>query len=340
MLKSKRSIIITAALALGALVLLAGATVLLRSFVKGSEPCYIYVDADDTPDSVCHKLCAADARGMWAFKAMSQVGKYADHVHRGRYDVGSGQNVVSAFRRLRGGMQTPVDVVIPMVNTKVDLAQFLARTLEPDTAQWLALFADSALLSELGANEATLMTLFIPNTYEEYWTVKPEAFLKKMKREHDAFWTDSRRQQAAALGLSPDEVYTLASIVEKETAHGPEKPRVAGMYWNRLQKGMRLCADPTVKFALGDFSLRRILHGHLKVKSPYNTYLNEGLPPGPICLPSLESIKAVLNLEHNDYLFMCASEQFNGQHNFATTDTEHMENARRYAQALNERGIQ
>ena len=175
--------------------------------------------------------------------------------------------------------------------------------------------------------------------YELYWTLQPKALLERMNKEAQKFWNDKRVLEAKQLGLTPDEVMTVASIVEQETAYNPEKPMVAGMYLNRLNQKMPLQADPTVKFALGDFALRRILHEHLRVNSPYNTYKVKGLPPGPICIPSVESINAVLHRANHNYLYMCAKEDFSGSHNFATTYAEHQKNATKYAAALNARGI-
>ena len=203
----------------------------------------------------------------------------------------------------------------------------------------MAAFTDKALLGELGADTATAAALFVPNTYEVYWNIAPADLLRRMKKEFDAFWTADRRALAAQMELSPFEVATLASIVEKESANAAERPAIAGMYLNRLRQGMKLQADPTVKFALGNFGLRRILHEHLTVDNPYNTYRYEGLPPGPICIPSPGAIDAVLHYARHSYLYMCAKEDFSGTHNFAVTYEEHLANARRYAEALDRRGI-
>ena len=172
-----------------------------------------------------------------------------------------------------------------------------------------------------------------------YWNVSLDGLMQRMKREHDAYWNADRKQKAAAQGLTPNEVATLASIIDEETANNAEKPMIAGMYLNRLKRGMLLQADPTVKYALKDFTLQRILNRHLEVESPYNTYKYAGLMPGPIRVPSVQAIEAVLNPAQHDYLYMCAKEDFSGTHNFARTLSEHMQNARRYQQALNKLGI-
>lgn len=194
-------------------------------------------------------------------------------------------------------------------------------------------------LKDWGVTPETAACLFIPNTYEVYWDITPAKLLQRMKREHDAYWTENRKKLAEKAGLTTNEVYTLASIVEQESANEKERPMIAGMYLNRLRQGMKLQADPTVKFALGNFGLRRILHEHLIVDSPYNTYQHEGLPVGPICIPSQNAIESVLHYAPHDYLYMCAKEDFSGTHNFAKTYAEHLMNARKYTDALNKRGI-
>jgi UPF0755 protein len=210
------------------------------------------------------------------------------------------------------------------------------------------MFDQEALLEKLnnqgvcksfGFDNNTIMCMFIPNTYEVYWTISITQFLERMKKEHERFWTSERLNKARELSLSPVEVSILASIVEEETAAYSEYPIVAGLYINRLRKGWLLQADPTVKFAVGDFELRRILNFHLETDSPYNTYKNPGLPPGPIRIPSIAGIDAVLNYTHHNYLFMVAKEDFSGRHNFAVTLSEHNRFAEKYRAALNRNNI-
>lgn len=310
------------------------------SFSAKSGESYVYIDNDDTPDSVYAKLEAnCQPRQLVGLKICGALLNYKEHIHSGRYATGNGISTVGLIRNLRGGHQEPVTLVIPVVHTINDLAKKLELCLQADSTQWMNTILDPKMLQSMEVDTATAICLFLPNSYEVYWDIAPEKLLQRMKKEHDAFWTETNVAKANAAGLTPDEVYTLASIVEQESANEAERPIIAGMYLNRLHKGMRLQADPTVKFALGDFGLRRILHAHLTVDSPYNTYKYEGLPPGPICIPSLNAINAVLNYAHHDYLYMCAKEDFSGSHNFAVTYSEHMANARRYAEALNERGI-
>ena len=199
--------------------------------------------------------------------------------------------------------------------------------------------ADEGVCERLGYSTQTVPALFIPNSYEVYWTIGVDELLARMKREHDAFWTAERRAKAERWGLSELEVSTLASIVESETADDGEKPMIAGLYYRRLKSGMLLQADPTVIFGIGDFSIRRVLNRHLAYDSPYNTYIYRGLPPGPIRVPSVVGLEAVLNLVEHDFVYMCAKEDFSGTHNFARTAAEHQANARKYIDALNRRGI-
>jgi len=315
------------------LAILVTSGILLSSAYDGSDDAYVYLKKGDDAKQ---KLSDSGVRST-GFGLLQAVLGY--HVRPGRYAVEKGDNILSIFRRMRNGMQEPVDLTIPSVRTLNDLASFLGEHLMTDSAEFAKDFADSVFAAKYGYTPQTLPALFIPNTYEVYWNISIDDFMQRMKRENDAFWTKERDQKARKAGFTHEEVITIASIVDEETANNAEKPMVAGMYIKRLQIGMPLQADPTVKFAVGDFSLRRILHEHLKADSPYNTYLYEGLPPGPIRIPSIAGIDAVLNYVQHDYIYMCAKEDFSGTHNFAATYIEHMRNARRYAKALDERGI-
>lgn len=275
------------------------------------------------------------------FNTLAGLTGYYDHIRPGRYDIGSGASTLEVFRALRNGSETPLNVTIPLVRTIDDLTEFLGKELEPSAADFQRALTDSASLKKLGLTAENAISLFIPNTYELYWSTSAEAFVERMKHENDAFWTKERTDCIGAITptATKADAITLASIVEQETQYAPERPNVAGMYINRLHQHMPLQADPTVKFALGDFTIRRITGEHLKVESPYNTYRVEGLPPGPICIPSVSSIEAVLHYAHHNYLYMCAKEDFSGSHNFAATYSEHMANAARYREALDKRNI-
>lgn len=300
----------------------------------------IYVDDDDNRDSIYNKIeQVAKPRQMIGFRLLSNI-VGLKKIHAGCYSVSGGVNTLSLFRNIRGGRQTPVKLTIPNVRTLKDLSARLSMQLQMDSTQLLKVLSDEAVCEKYGYDTATIGCLFIPNTYEVFWNISPVDLLKRMKKESDAFWTPSRMAEAKQAKLTPNEVIIMASIVDQETANDAERPMVAGMYLNRLHSGMKLQADPTVKFALKQFALKRILHEHLTVDSPYNTYKYEGLPPGPIAIPSMNSIEAVLHYAHHDYMYMCAKDDFSGTHNFAKTYEEHLVNAKKYAQALNERGIQ
>jgi UPF0755 protein len=240
---------------------------------------------------------------------------------------------------LRGGKQTPLKMTIQNVRTIEQMCGRVAAKLAFDSLQ-LVNYIQSGFDTLAGTRSETRLTRFIPNTYEFYWTVSPQEFCQRMLKEYDKFWTAEKIDKANALGLSQDEVYTLASIIEKETNYNPEKTRMAGVYLNRIERGIPLQADPTVVFAVGDFEIRRVLLGHLEVDSPYNTYKHQGLPPGPIFMPGIASIEAVLNKENHDYLYFCARPTEEGAgHAFAKTLSAHNVNARRYQNWLNQQGI-
>ncbi|MFK7900034.1 MAG: endolytic transglycosylase MltG [Cyclobacteriaceae bacterium] len=274
-----------------------------------------------------------------SFSFISKILKYQENVKPGRYVIERDMNNWKAVRKLRAGNQDPLKLTFNNVRKKEDLAGKLAKNLMIDSLSILSLLADQEVLTKYGFNEQNILGMFIPNSYEMYWTVSGEQVLKKMHTEYNAFWTTARKNQAAKIGLSPKEVSTLASIVEAETAQNDERPRVAGVYINRLKRDMLLQADPTVKYAVGDFMLKRILFKHLKVDSPYNTYKYKGLPPGPINCPSVPSLKAVLNYEKHSYIYFCAREDFSGYHNFAKNGSEHNRNRDKYIKALNAAGI-
>ena len=301
---------------------------------------YLYVDDDDTFDSICVKLERdLGARSLSGFKLLGACTSYKEHIHTGAYRFSNAHHTLRIFKDLRAGHQTPVKLVVPSVRTLPQLIARVAPQIMADSAQLQQLLDDSVYVNKLGFNKQTLPALFIPNTYEVYWNMNAQAFVRRMQREYEVFWNKARREKAHSLKLDPVEVSVLASIVEEETANNAEKPRVAGLYLNRLKRGIPLQADPTIKFSLQDFGLRRILFKHLEVESPYNTYKHVGLPPGPIRIPSIVGLNSVLNREEHNYIYMCAKEDFSGTHNFARTLSQHNANARRYQQALNKRKI-
>ncbi len=274
-----------------------------------------------------------------SFSFVAKVLDYQEAVKPGVYLLKSGMSNLDAVRMLRAGAQVPVNVTFNNVRLKNELAEKITANTGIKPSDFEALLSDEAFLEQYNLNADNSMTVFLPNTYEVYWTITAEELFDKMYKAHQSFWTAERKQKAEALNLNPVQVSILASIVQAETIMSDERAKVAGLYLNRLGKDMYLQADPTVKYALGDFAIQRILTKDTRVKSPYNTYINRGLPPGPINLPSLASINSVLNYEKHDYLYMCAREDFSGYHSFAKTLTEHNRNASKLHRALNQRRI-
>lgn len=299
-----------------------------------SKPTFIYIDENDNTDSVLVKLeTQLNASTLTGFKMLIRLNGYT--VRTGAYRLAAEQNTLTAYRLLSHGRQTPVKLIVPSVRTIGQLSRTVARQIMADSASISTLLTDSLYCDSLGYTRETIASLFLPNTYEVYWNMTAQGFIARMQKEYARFWDKNRRAKASEIGLTPTEVSTLASIVEEETANRSEKPTIAGLYLNRLRIGMPLQADPTVKFALQDFGLKRILYKHLETESAYNTYKHPGLPPGPIRIPSIEGIESVLNYAPHNYLYMCAKEDFSGTHNFAATLAEHQVNARRYQAALN-----
>ncbi len=321
-------------------ILLLGYYFFMDSFSKVEETTYVYIDDNDNIDSVCAKLSPiANAHAMMAFQTMARHGGYAEKIRTGRYAIVHGENTITIYRHLKNGHQEPVMLTIPESRTTDRLAGALGKKLMMDSTALAICLKDNDFCQRWGYDTTTIACIFVPNTYEVYWNTTIEHLMERMQKEHQRFWNTERQAKAQAIGLSPNEVCTMASIIDEETANNAEKPMIAGMYLNRLKTGMPLQADPTIKFAMQDFALRRIYHDMLTYNSPYNTYQNIGLPPGPIKIASVAGIDAVLNRVNHDYLYMCAKEDFSGTHNFAKTYSEHLKNAAKYSKALNERGI-
>lgn len=266
-----------------------------------------------------------------------QVSKYADYpqkVKAGKYKVSNDMSLYHLVKMLRSGRQSPVNLVITKLRTKEDFAKKISDNFEIDSSSVMDFLNNNELLSHYDVDTNTVMTDVIPNTYTYTWNTPMKNIFKKLYAENQKFWNDDRKEKANRLNLTPTQVYTLASIVEEETNKNEDKGKIASVYINRLKKGMKLAADPTVKFAMQNFGLKRIYHKHLEFPSPYNTYLNSGLPPGPICTPSIKTIDAVLNSPQTDYLFFVARPDFSGLSNFATNYQQHQVYAKAYQQAL------
>lgn len=270
---------------------------------------------------------------------VAEFKNFPSHIHPGKYAVPNKINNNKLINILRSGSQVPIQITFNNIRTLKELSEVLSPQIEPTDSAILSAFESEELINELGLSKETFPSIFLPNTYEVYWSITPEQLVMRMYKEYEKFWTDDRKIKAARLGMTTFEVTTLSTIVDEETYYNSEKPIVAGLYLNRLKKGIPLQADPTIKFVIGDFTVKRILNRHLKIESPYNTYKVKGLPPGPITLPSIKGIDAVLNRNENNYIYMCAKDDFSGYHNFATTLKQHNENARKYRQALNRNKI-
>lgn len=274
-----------------------------------------------------------------AFDIYAKRIELQSRIKAGHYTVKTGMSVIDIARMLALGKQTPVHIVISNARTMPQLADIISQQIAADSTTLIGTLYDKKLRQELGFVCDSLISMVIPNTYEVYWTISPEQLLRRLKRESDAFWNEERTAKLKQIGLSRHEAMTLASIVYEETKLESDMPRIAGVYMNRLQRKMPLQADPTVKYALQRFDLKRILKEHTRHRSPYNTYLNRGLPPSPICIPSIAAIDAVLNYEKHKYIYFCASPALDGTHAFARTLKEHNINAQRYHAELNRRKI-
>jgi UPF0755 protein len=301
---------------------------------------YLYIRTGSTYSDVQKSLKEGGfIKNMSSFDMVAKQVKYPSKVKAGKYKIGRGMSNYNIVRRLRNGDQTPVKLVINKLRTRQDLARLVGKNLEADSTKLLALLNDNNFLAQYGLDSNTAMAAILPDTYEFWWNTGAEKVYGKLAKYYTDYWTEERKRKAAAKNLTPQQAVTLASIVDEETNKNDEKGNMASVYLNRLKTGMPLQADPTVKFAVGDFTIRRIGGVHLQNPSLYNTYKYKGLPPGPICTPSKKSIEAVLNAPDTDYIYFCAKEDFSGYHRFASNYNEHMKNARLYQKALNERNI-
>ncbi len=301
---------------------------------------YLYIPTGSSFDDVVQLLTCQNWLGSEkSFVAVARLMGYDQSVRAGRYKITQGMDNYHLVSMLRQGAQSPIQLTFNNVRTLPQLAGIVSRKIEADSVSLIRVLENDSLIRTLGFRPETLPALFIPNTYEFFWNTSSKQWLQRMHKEYGRFWNASRMHKADSLGLSPVEVSVLASIVDEETIKGDEKPVVAGLYLNRLKINMPLQADPTVKFSLGDFTIRRILKKDLAVDSPYNTYRYAGLPPGPIRIPSVSGIDAVLNAQPHKYLYMCAKDDFSGYHNFAATLRQHQQNAAKYQRALRQARI-
>ncbi len=301
---------------------------------------YLYVRTGATYAEIMNQLDSGGyIREMNSFKLLAERANYPNKVKAGKYKISSGMSNYNIIRMLRNGQQEPVKLVINKLRTKQDFVRFVSTQLEADSASVWALLRDSAFLAEYNLDTNTALSAIMPDTYEFYWNTGAEKIFRKIAKKYTGFWSDERRAKAREKGLSPAGVMTMASIVDEETNKLTDKPLIASVYINRIAKNIPLQADPTVKFAIGDFSIKRVTGVHLKYESPYNTYIHSGLPPGLICTPSMSAINAVLNAPQTDYIYFCATPALDGSSAFTASYEEHLKNAAAYAAELNRRGI-
>lgn len=306
--------------------------------IPGQSEASLYIRTNSTFDQVKSSLYSEGfIHNHWTFEWLAGKKHYPGQVKAGRYILRSGMNNNELINMLRAGLQTPVQVILNNIRLKKDLAGKVSRQLEADSLAVLQLLSDSVFLLKYGLAPETSLTMFIPNTYEFYWNTDAVAFFERMDKEYQKFWNAERDKKRIRTGMTRQEVSILASIVEKETLKNDEKARMAGVYMNRLRDKWKLQADPTVVYVVGDYKMTRVLTRHTRVDSRYNTYLYEGLPPGPICVPSIASIDAVLDYEEHGYYYFCAREDFSGYHSYARTYNQHLVNARKYQRAYRER---
>ncbi len=301
---------------------------------------YLYIRTGATYDDVKRSLKDSSlVADITSFDMLAKRAGLPQHVHAGKYKITPGMSNYNLIKMLGRGTQTPVKLVINKLRTKQDLIHLISANLEANADSINMLLHDSAFLAAYNLDTNTAMCAIMPDTYEFYWNTSARKAFKKIAASYTNYWNEQRKQLAQNKNLTPQKAIIIASIVDEETNKNDEKPNIASVYMNRLKTGMRLQADPTVKFAVGDFTIRRITGAHLQTNSPYNTYMYGGLPPGPICTPSKASIEAVLNAPDTKYIYFCAKEDFSGYHNFASNLADHLKNARLYQEALNAKGI-
>ena len=328
-------------IAIGAMCALKGYNMLFGKKIKlDDKKVVLYINEDDNYNKVFSLLCdSLDISNPQLLDWVAKKKSYPSLIKPGRYLFSGNMSYVDLINKLRSGEQSPIDVTFNNVRTFNDLAGKVGGKIAADSVEILTFLNDESNYIRDGFTKETVMAVFIPNTYQMYWNTSAKGFYDRMLTEYKKFWNDSRLEKAASINLTPIEVSTLASIVDEEVTIREEKPRVAGVYLNRLRIGMLLQACPTIRFALNDFTITRVLNKHLTVESPYNTYKYKGLPPGPICCPSIEGIDAVLNAEKHDYLFFVAKPDFSGYNNYSRTLSEHNRYADAYHKELDRRRI-
>lgn len=325
---------------ISALFVLGIVVLILLFFIPNGEEQFgkLNISEDSSYETILQEIKDnGHVKSFFTFKIAAQILDFKGNIKKGKYTFLDNDNNFQIIRKLRRGQHFPVRFTFNNIRTKEQLAKKLDGKFLFEREELENLLDNNTFLSTFGLTPETAISVFIPNTYELYYDINAIQFFNAMYKQYNRFWNDQREEKAQTIGLSKSEVITLASIVEEENFKEVEKGLIAGLYINRLRKGMKLQADPTVKFALQDFNIKRITHNDLAVNSPYNTYLYTGLPPGPIRIPETSTIDSVLNYRRHDYLYMCAKEDFSGFHYFSKTYNEHLKNAAKYHKALNGR---
>ena len=335
----------TILVAIAALFLLIGAVVYIKFFTNNTSfsknELYVKIPTGSKFEDV-QKIVAPYIGSSSGFNLMASLRSYNKNVKPGRFLFKKGMGNYALIASLRRNV--PVKIAFNNQERLENVAQRIGSEIEADSLKLMTSFRDSLFLKKNGFTKENVIAMFIPNSYQFYWNTSADKFRDKMLEEYRTFWNKDRLAKAAKLGMTPEQVITLASIVHKESVKLDERPRVAGAYLNRLKLGMPLQGDPTIIYALklrdNNFNqvIKRVLYGDLKINSPYNTYINLGLPPGPIAQPDISAIDAVLNPEKHDYIYFCASVEKFGYHEFATTFEQHQVNAKKYATWLNSTG--
>lgn len=308
--------------------------------LKGEETAYLYIPSSANQEQVIALLEEQEwLKNSSSLEWVMNKKNFSNRIYAGRFLIKDGMNNNDLVDLLRSGVQVPIQLTFNNTRTLEDFAGKIARQIEADSISLLAALRNEKRITKYGFKPETVIGMFIPNTYQVYWNTNANAFMDRMYKEYSRFWNADRLKKAEKIGLSPIEVSILASIVDEETIKNDEKARVAGVYMNRMKRKIKLDADPTLKFALGDFTIKRVLNKHKIIDSPYNTYKYRGLPPGPIRQSSISGLNAVLNYEKHRYYYFCANPDFSGYHIFARTLREHNNNARRYQNELNRRRI-
>jgi len=309
------------------------------NFLINSENKFIIIE-DNTDFNDLVKKLEDDTliNDILSFSFLSKIMEYQENIKIGAYKVKMNMSNYDMITMLRSGNQTPISITFAYARKMDDLAERLTKNIKLSKNEFLNYISQN--IDDLyGFDENNIIGMFLPDTYEVYWDISPQKLIEKMYKEYNKFWNNERNEKLKKIGLNKKEVSVLASIVASETNKLDEADKIAGVYINRLRKNMLLQADPTLVYAANDYSIKRVLNKHKKIKSPYNTYINKGLPPGPIRLTPKNYIEAVLNYEEHKYLFFCAKDDFSGYHEFALTLTQHNKNARKFQRALNKRKI-